>query len=201
MIRVVVMRFSWGKRALIAVHPVMFGQLDTSLFYDVVSQDLLPNPNLPTPPRLINIPHLPPRDFQPHLHRPTPPVLIHIPDLLPLPDPKSAPLALSINPPLRLKLNARIPPSDRSTYSPALHVDSGRCLAVQSGLTARGGDDIFPQIASGGRGGEVRRQGSFAGGGMVVEIPFKKLEVVPNFAGLVVAAVGFAFEDCDVGLV
>ena len=35
---------------------------------------------------------------------------------------------------------------------------------------------------------------------MVVEVPFKELEVVPDFTGLVVAAVGFAFEDGDVGL-
>lgn len=35
---------------------------------------------------------------------------------------------------------------------------------------------------------------------MVFEVGVEEFEVVPDFAGLVVAAVGLAFEDCDVGL-
>ena len=35
---------------------------------------------------------------------------------------------------------------------------------------------------------------------MVFEVGVEEFEVVPDFAGLVVAAVGFAFEDGYVGL-
>jgi hypothetical protein len=35
---------------------------------------------------------------------------------------------------------------------------------------------------------------------VVFEVGVEELEVVPGLAGLVVAAVGFAFEDGDVGL-
>ena len=35
---------------------------------------------------------------------------------------------------------------------------------------------------------------------MVFEVRAEEFEIVPNFSGLVVAAVGFAFEDGDIGL-
>ena len=65
---------------------------------------------------------------------------------------------------------------------------------------ACGLDDVFPEVSSRGRCGGVCGQGSFAGGCVVFEVRVEEFEVVPDFAGLVVAAVGLAFENRDVGL-
>lgn len=65
---------------------------------------------------------------------------------------------------------------------------------------ACGLDDVFPKVSSRGRCGGVCGQGSFAGGRMVFEVHVKEFEVVPDLAGLVVAAVGFTFKDGDIGL-
>ena len=73
-------------------------------------------------------------------------------------------------------------------------------MAVESGLVASGLDDVFPEVSSSGRCGGVCGQGSFAGGRVVFEVRVEEFEVVPDFAGLIVAAVGLAFEDGDVGL-
>ena len=61
-------------------------------------------------------------------------------------------------------------------------------------------DYVFPEISSSGRCGGVCGQGSLAGGRVVFEVRVEEFEVVPDFAGLVIAAVDLAFEDSDIGL-
>ena len=65
---------------------------------------------------------------------------------------------------------------------------------------ASGLDDVFPEVSSSGRCGGVRGQRSFAGGRVVFEVRVEEFEIIPDFAVLVVAAVGLALEDGDVGL-
>ena len=156
--------------------------------------------NAITPPRLLNIPHLPPRHLQPHA--PTPTSTTHILNLLPLPNPERFPLTLAANPPLRLKFDTRVPTPNLTLNrtSVILRFESRRRLAVESGLSACRCDDIFPQVSARGGGGDVCRDGGGAGGRVVLEPRVEEFEVVPDFAGLVVAAVGFAFEDGYVGL-
>ena len=134
-----------------------------------------------------------------HIHS-TATALVHILDLLSLLNVKSLALTLTTNPPLRFELNTRVPAPDRSMHSPTSHVGGGRCLAVEGGLVACGLDDVFPEVSSRGRCGGVCGQGGFAGGCAVFEVRFEEFEVVPDFAGLIVAAVGLAFEDRDIGL-
>ena len=153
-----------------------------------------------TPPRLLHIPNLPPRHLQPHT--PTPTTSPHKLNPLPLPNPKRFPLTLAANPPLRLKFNTRIPTSDLTLNrtSIILRFESRRRLTIESGLSACRCDDIFPQVPARGGGGDVCRDGRGACGRVVLEPRVEEVEVVPDFAGLVVAAVGFAFEDGYVGL-
>lgn len=73
-------------------------------------------------------------------------------------------------------------------------------MAVESGLVACGLDDVFPEVSSSGRCGGVCGQRSFAGGRVVFEVRVEEFEIIPDFAGLIVAAVGLAFENGDVGL-
>lgn len=152
-----------------------------------------------TLPRLLNIPHLLTRHFQMHAHSSTT-ALMHILNLLALLHIKYLALTLPTNPPLRLQSNARIPAADRSASSPASHFDCWRRLAIESSLVAGGLDDVFPEVASRSGCGGVSGQRSLAVGSVIFEVSVEEFEVVPDFAGLVVAAVDLAFEDCDVGL-
>jgi hypothetical protein len=113
-----------------------------------ISQPPSSHSNAITSPRLLNIPHLPPRHLQPHTSTSTPTTLIL--NRLPLPNPKCFPLTLPINPPLRLKCNTRIPAPDFTlNRTPIiLRFKNRRRLAVESGLTACGCDDIFPQVSA-----------------------------------------------------
>jgi hypothetical protein len=134
-----------------------------------------------------------------HTHRSTT-ALVHVFHLLSLINSKSLTLTLTTNPPLRLKRDARIPASNGSMHGSASHFERGRRLAIKSGLVPGRTDNVFPEVATGCRRGEISGERSFAAGCVVFEVLLEELEVVPDFAGLVVAAVDFAFEDCDVGL-
>jgi hypothetical protein len=126
----------------------------------------------------------------------------HILNCLTLHNIKALTVTLAANPPLRLKLNTRIPAPDLTRNSPPIifRFEGRRRLAIESSLSACRCDDVFPQISSRGRGGDIRVDGGRAGGRVVLEPGVEECEVVPDLAGLVVAAVGFAFEDRNVGL-
>jgi hypothetical protein len=126
--------------------------------------------------------------------------LVHILDILSMLNSKSLTLTLTTNPPLRLKRDTRIPASYGSMNSSASRIERGRCLAIKSGLVSGRANDVFPEVATGCGSGKVSGERSFAAGRVVFEVLLEELEVVPDLAGLVVAAVDFAFEDCDVGL-
>jgi hypothetical protein len=134
-----------------------------------------------------------------HLHSSTT-ALVHILNLLSLLNIESLALTLTTDPPFSLDCNARIPASNRSLYNPASEIDSWWRLAIKSSLVTGGLNDVFPEVTSCRGCGGICGQGSLAVWRVVFEVRVKKLEVVPDFAGLVVAAVYFALENCDVGL-
>lgn len=127
---------------------------------------------------------------------------VHILNRLALGNTKALALTLPTNPPLRLKLDTRVPAPDRSHESTTVvfRFEGRWRLSIESGLTACRRDDIFPQVSTRGGGGDVCGDGRGAGRGVVLEPGVEEFEVVPDFAGLVVAAVGLAFEDGDVSL-